>query len=224
MMGNLVLYSLAPPTPYHNTHNIFYFAAQLYRAPYIMSDDAPTTWPWDVLETDPRARDFRQDFFEGNSQGRTINKGTRVSNTTTKRYASARLMTKLFFKLQKIEAHIKIIFQDVGRAMDLHRNLVQNIEKVRTESFDLKDNTAKEKNTGREVVCKRCNTRGHHWKKCRRASCSCGKWHTRESMPLPTCVRGNLPYAGAIGTGQPVRDWKEAFDLTMTGGDPSGSS
>ena len=189
-----------------------------------MSGEAPSTWPWDVLESDPRARDFRRDFFKDNSQGQAIDKETGASNAAVKRYASARLMAELCCELQEIEAHIKIIFQDVGRAMDLRRNLVQNIERVKTETFDRKDNTPKGKKKPREIVCKRCNTQGHHWKTCHRASCSCGKWHSRSSLPLPTCVRGNLPYGGAVGNGKPVRGWKEAFNLTMAGGDPSTSS
>ena len=193
-----------------------------------MSAEATPTWPWDVLEPDPRARDFRRDFFKESPQAQATEKEAGTSSAAGKKYAGARLMAELFFELQEIEAHIKIIFQDVGRAMDLHRNLVQNIERVRADTFERKDNTPKGKRKPREyvstLVCKRCNTPGHHWKTCHRASCSCGKWHSRNLLPLPTCVRGNLRFGDTVGNGKPVRGWKEAFALTMTGGDPSTSS
>ena len=187
------------------------------------ANDAPTTWKCDVLDFDPRARDFRRDFFKEETSRHTATKERKAGNKATGRHESA-AMAEISFRLTEIENHMSIMSQDIARARHLCRHLVQSNEKARAEPLGHKGNTVKEKKAKRDVVCKRCNTRGHHWKTCRRASCSCGEWHTRESMPLPTCVRGNLPYAGAIGTGRPVRDWKQAFDPTMTGGEPSASS
>ena len=190
-----------------------------------MSAEATSSWPWDVLEPDPRARDFRRDFYDVSPKAaQATNKEAGTCNAAEKRYASARLMAKLYVELEELEANIKTILQDVGRALDLHRNLLQNIERVREETLEHKGSTHKGKRKPRELVCERCNTHGHHWKTCHRASCSCGKWHSRSCLPLPTCVRGNLPFGGAVGNGKPVRGWKEAFALTMTGGDPASSS
>ena len=199
-----------------------------------MSTEATPSWPWDVLEPDPRARDFRRDFYNNSPKTHATDKEAGMSSAAGKRYASARLMAELYVELQEMEANIKIIFQDVGRALDLHRNLLQNIERVRAETLERKEDTKiqipivyaqpKGKKKLRELVCKRCDTHGHHWKNCHRASCSCGKWHSRSCPPLPTCVRGNQPFGDKVGSAKPVRGWKEAFALTMIGGDPASSS
>ena len=46
------------------------------------------------------------------------------------------------------------------------------------------------------AMCTRCNTSGHTMDRCWRTSCSCGEWHNRSNLPLPTCVKGR-PGPGA---------------------------
>ena len=189
------------------------------------ANNAPTTWQYDGLGFDPRARDFRRDFFDEETPRHTAAKQKKSGNKATRRDENV-AMAEMIFRLTEVMKHMNIMSQDISVARHLCRHLVETNKRAGLAPPCHQGKTEmKEKKAKRDIVCKRCDTRGHHWTTCRRVSCSCGEWHTRESMPLPTCIRGNMSYAGAIGTGRPVRAYPEhTFDPTVTGGEPSASS
>ena len=167
------------------------------------ANDASPTWQHDNLGYDPRARDFRRDFFGDEAPRKTVSQRMGLGSKATRRDTDE-TMCEMIFRLREASQHMSLMSRELSAAKHLCKHLVEDRKRTLfAPPCHRGCIEAKERKAKRGVVCKRCDRPGHHWMDCRRVSCSCGEWHTRHSMPLPTCVRGNKSCTRVIDTGRP---------------------
>ena len=157
--------------------------------------DVSPVWLQEEMGYDPRERDFRRDFYHDDISRKMQTLRTKaVKNEKRDDHRHVgETITELKFWLSEATELMSLMNWELAAAKRLTRHLT-GMEDTRLSRTAVPShqpsNSGNGKKPKRTVVCRRCETSGHHWMDCRRVSCSCGTWHTRYSLPLPTCVRG----------------------------------
>ena len=156
---------------------------------------------------DPRERDFRRDFYQDDISGvAQAPRTTAVKNETrSNRRSIGETITELKFRLSEATEHMGLMNRELAAAKRLARYLEDDAWLTQVANDDQqKDNIGRCKKKRQTVVCKRCETTGHHWLDCQRVSCSCGGWNSRAYLPGPTCVRGTIWCRNGASPGEPL--------------------
>ena len=163
--------------------------------------------PWEqvVLEADPRARDFRQDFYQESTPVETPRRRRGTGQMATRRSTDERIR-EMCFRLKEASQHMCLMLNELATARRLCVNLLKERQSPPTPTKFPERVKAWAKKARRTVMCKKCDTLGHHWMDCWSPLCSCGEWHSEHSKPRPTCARVNRAATRAVGTGRPVHD------------------
>jgi len=165
---------------------------------------ASPSWNQVVLDVDPRARDFRRDFYREVAPVETPPRRRGTGQMATRRSTDER-MREMTFRLKEASQHMCLMSNELATARRLCVNLLKEREATPTPTGFPGKVDAWGKKARKMIVCKKCDTLGHHWMDCWRPPCSCGEWHSKHSKPLPTCVRASKAVTGVIGTGRPVQ-------------------
>ena len=165
---------------------------------------ASPSWNQEVLDVDPRARDFRRDFYREVAPVETPPRRRGTGQMATRRSTDER-MREMTFRLKEASQHMCLMSNELATARRLCVNLLKEREAPPTPTGFPGKVDACGKKARKMIVCKKCDTLGHHWMDCWRPPCLCGEWHSKHSKPLPTCVRASKAATGVIGTGRPVQ-------------------
>ena len=163
--------------------------------------------PWEqvVLDADPRARDFRQDFYREAAPVETPRRRRGTGQMATRRSTDER-MREMAFRLKEASQHMCLMSNELATARRLCVNLLKERQTPPTPTRFPERVDAWGKKARKTIVCKKCDTLGHHWMDCWSPLCSCGEWHSEHSKPLPTCARASKATTRVVGTGRPVQD------------------
>ena len=170
------------------------------------------------LRPDPRARDFRRDFYQ---ESAPVEAHQRRRNTgqMAKRRSTEERMEEMCFRLEEARQYMCLLSNELETARRLYINIQKERQSPPTPPEFTERVNAWAKKARRTVVCKKCDTLGHHWLDCLSPLCSCGEWHSEHSKPRPTCTRINEATASPLNTGRPAHDHPVTiFDPTVTGG------
>ena len=170
------------------------------------------------LRPDPRARDFRRDFYQ---ESTPVEAHQRQRNTQqmAKRRSTEERMKEMCFRLEEARQYMCLLSNELETARRLYINIQKERQSPPTPPTFTERVNAWAKKARRTVVCKKCDTLGHHWLDCLSPLCSCGEWHSEYSKPRPTCTRINEATATTLNTGRPAHDHPvPIFGPTVTGG------
>ena len=157
------------------------------------------------LIPDPRERDFRRDFYQ-ESAPVEVRLRRRQTGQMTKRRSTEERMKEMSFRLEEARQYMCLLSNELESARRLYINIRKERQAPPTPpTFTMRTDTWAKK-ARRTVVCKKCDTLGHHWLDCLSPLCSCGEWHSEHSKPRPTCTRINGTTTSTPSTGRPTQE------------------